>query len=105
IQLSRIEDKYLHDIIKTGEEGLGLKFSAEVKKSIVEISNGFPYFTHLIGKELADIALSSGLNEINSDVLPAALKRAVVNTAGQLKRDYEDAVTSSRTDVYPSILY
>ncbi|WP_415347568.1 AAA family ATPase [Enterobacter roggenkampii] len=105
IQLSRIEDKYLHEIIKTGEDGLGLEFSSDVKKSIVDISNGFPYFTHLIGKELADIALSSGLAKINSDVLPAALKRAVVNTEGQLKREYEEAVTSSKTNVYPSILY
>ncbi|STH80194.1 Uncharacterised protein [Escherichia coli] len=105
IQLSRIEDKYLHEIIETGEHGLGITFSREVKNSIVEISNGFPYFTHLIGKESADIALSSGKSEVNSDILPEALKRAVINTEGQLKRDYENAVTSSRTDIYPSILY
>ncbi|EGT7498773.1 ATP-binding protein, partial [Salmonella enterica subsp. enterica serovar Uganda] len=56
-------------------------------------------------KESADIILSSGKNQVNSDILPEALQRAVVNTEGQLKRDYENAVTSSRTDVYPSILY
>ncbi|ECU4770986.1 ATP-binding protein, partial [Salmonella enterica subsp. enterica serovar Uganda] len=105
IQLSRIEDKYLHEIIEAGENGLGITFSNDVKNSIVEISNGFPYFTHLIGKESADIILSSGKNQVNSDILPEALQRAVVNTEGQLKRDYENAVTSSRTDVYPSILY
>lgn len=31
IQLSRIEDKYLHEIIETGEHGLGITFSREVK--------------------------------------------------------------------------
>lgn len=105
IQLSRIEDKYLHEIIETGEKGLGITFCREIKNTIVEISNGFPYFTHLIGKESADITLSSGKTKVDSDILPEALKRAVVNTEGQLKRDYDDAVTSSRTDVYPSILY
>ncbi|WP_233424170.1 ATP-binding protein [Pluralibacter gergoviae] len=105
IQLSRIENKYLREIIETGEQGLGITFDHDVKNSIIDISNGFPYFTHLIGKELADIAMSTGEEKINSNLLPEALKRAVVNTEGQLKRDYDDAVTSSKTDVYPSILY
>lgn len=105
IQLSRIEDRFLYEIIETGEMGLDLVFNNEVKTSIIEISNGFPYFTHLIGKESADVALSEGKGEIDMEILSVALQRAVINTEGQLKRDYDNAVISSRTDVYPSILY
>ncbi|HIE1061647.1 TPA: ATP-binding protein [Serratia marcescens] len=105
IKLSRIENKYISEIIETGEEGLGIKFERQIKNSIVDISNGFPYFTHLIAKEAADIVLEEGKTVVDRDILELALKKAVVNTEGQLKRAYDLAVTSSRTDVYPSILY
>ncbi|MGF6474750.1 Holliday junction resolvasome RuvABC ATP-dependent DNA helicase subunit [Pantoea dispersa] len=105
IKLSRIEDQYLYEIILIGEQGLGLTFEKAIKDKIVEISNGFPYFTHLIGKEAAEVALAEGKNPIGKEVLDRALEKAVINTEGQLKRAYDDAVTSSRTTVYPSILY
>lgn len=105
IKLSRIEDKYLYEIITTGEAGLNITFNDDVKDKIVEISNGFPYFTHLIGKESAEISLTDHKNPIDQDVLTKALQKAVVNTEGLLKRAYEEAVTSSRTDVYPYILF
>lgn len=105
IKLSRIEDTYLHEIITTGEKGLDITFDNDVKNKIVEISNGFPYFTHLISKESAEVALSESKNRIDQDILTRALEKAVINTEGQLKRAYDDAVTSSRTSVYPSILY
>lgn len=105
IKLSRIEDNYLFEIINTGENGLGIKFEQDVKEQIIRISNGYPYFTHLIGKEVAEVALSEEKNPIDQSVLTRALEKAVINTEGQLKRAYDDAVTSSRTSVYPSILY
>ncbi|KHT33672.1 nSTAND1 domain-containing NTPase [Pectobacterium carotovorum] len=105
IKLSRIEDQYLYEIITTGESGLGITFERDVKDKIVEISNGFPYFTHLIGKEAAEVALSESKNPIDQEILTRAIDKAVINTEGQLKRAYDNAVTSSRTSVYPSILY
>lgn len=105
IKLSRIEDIYLHEIIVTGEKGLEIEFDEDVKNKIIEISNGFPYFTHLISKESAEIALSESKNKIDQVMLARALEKAVINTEGQLKRAYDHAVTSSRTSVYPSILY
>lgn len=105
IKLPRIEDKYLYEIIATGESGLGLTFEDDVKAKIVEISNGFPYFTHLIGKEAAEVALAEATNPVDQAILTRALEKAVINTEGQLKRAYDDAVTSSRTSVYPAILF
>lgn len=104
IKLPRVEDKYLAEIIESGEEGLGLKFNAEIKKSIIEISSGFPYFTHLLCKECAEEAIRKSVAKIDRDVFEQALKDAVKKTEGQLKRCYDLAVTSSRTDMYPKIL-
>ncbi|HEZ7966282.1 TPA: hypothetical protein HNI58_25885 [Escherichia coli] len=104
IKLPRVEDKYLSEIIESGENGLGLTFSQPIKKSIIEISSGFPYFTHLLCKECAEEAIRQSKTIIDRSIFEQALIVAVKNTEGQLKRCYDLAVTSSRTDMYPKIL-
>ncbi|HBQ5150126.1 ATP-binding protein [Klebsiella quasipneumoniae] len=104
IKLPRVEDKYLEEIITNGEGGLGLVFERNVKNKIIEISSGFPYFTHLLCKECAEEALRGKVKNIGEDTFKSALIQAVKNTEGQLKRSYDIASTSSRTDMYPKIL-
>lgn len=104
IKLPRVENKYLEEIITNGEDGLEIKFVNSVKNKIIEISSGFPYFTHLLCKECAEEALRKDVDSINDNVFKAALIQAVKNTEGQLKRSYDIATTSSRTDMYPKIL-
>jgi len=104
IKLPRVEDKYLSEIIESGEAGLGLTFEPVIKNSIIEISSGFPYFTHLLCKESAEEAIRRSANVVDKVIFEQALIVAVKNTEGQLKRCYDLAVTSSRTDMYPKIL-
>lgn len=104
IKLPRVEDKYLAEIIESGEVGLELTFEPEIKNSIIEISSGFPYFTHLLCKESAEEAIRNSSTTIDRTIFEQALRVAVKNTEGQLKRCYDLAVTSSRTDMYPKIL-
>lgn len=104
IKPPRVENRFLSEIIENGEKGLQLTFDAPIKKSIIEISSGFPYFTHLLCKESAEEAIRSNVQTINRAVFEKALVQAVKNTEGQLKRCYDLAVTSSRTDMYPKIL-
>lgn len=104
IKLPRVEDKFLAEIIENGEAGLDLAFELEIKNSIIEISSGFPYFTHLLCKECAEEAIRRSSTVIDRAIFEQALIVAVKNTEGQLKRCYDLAVTSSRTDMYPKIL-
>lgn len=105
IKLPRVEDKYLAEILESGEKGLGLRFESDVKASIIEISSGFPYFTHLLCKECAEEAIRKSKTVIDKSIFEQALTVAVKNTEGQLKRCYDLAVTSSRTDMYQKILF
>ncbi|MFD3226853.1 AAA family ATPase [Rahnella aceris] len=105
IKLPRVEDKYLEEIIDIGEVGLNITFSPEIKEKIISISSGFPYFTHLLGKECAEEAIKSNSSIIDESIFSKSLISAVKNTEGQLKRGYDLATTSSRTDMYPKILF
>ncbi|MGP4130004.1 hypothetical protein OJE16_09635 [Pantoea tagorei] len=104
IKLPRVEDKYLEEIITNGELGLSLNFTPAIKERIIEISSGFPYFTHLLCKESSEQAIRENKQTIDDEVFSKALMQAVKNTEGQLKRCYDKASTSSRTDMYPKIL-
>lgn len=104
IKLPRVEDQYLEEIIINGETGLGVSFTRDIKQKIIKISSGFPYFTHLICKECVDEALRCGKNIIDASIYKDALINAVKNSEGDLKRNYDKAVTSHKTDMYPKIL-
>lgn len=105
IKLPRVQDQFLEEIVNNGESGLAITFEAPVKSSIISISSGFPYFTHLLCKECAEEAIKQNSKVVDDSVFNLAIISAVKNTEGQLKRSYEKAVTSSRTDMYPKIIY
>lgn len=103
--LGGVDEKHLLEIISMGEKGLGLRFDDEIKNQIVDISNGFPYFTHLLCKEAAEAAIVDSSKVINSAIFHKSIEKSVENAEGRLRREYEDAVRSSKTDVYKKILY
>ncbi|MDM2757839.1 nSTAND1 domain-containing NTPase [Citrobacter braakii] len=105
VSLSGVDDRHLMEIISLGEKGLGLTFENEVKKEIVDISNGFPYFTHLLCKEAAETAIGMSSKAITKDLFHKSIEKSVENAEGRLKREYEDAVRSAKTDVYKKILF
>jgi Cdc6-like AAA superfamily ATPase len=56
IKVNRMPDEDLEKIINHGEKSLNLSFDSKVKKFIILLSNGLPYFTHLLSENLADNA-------------------------------------------------
>lgn len=104
VSLGAVANNYLEEIISLGEEGLGITFSEDVKEDIIDISNGFPYFTHLLCKEAAEIALSENLKTIDHDLFHRSIEKSVENAEGRLIREYEMASRSSLTNVYKEIL-
>ncbi|MGY8018419.1 ATP-binding protein, partial [Klebsiella pneumoniae] len=105
VYLGGVDDKHLLEVISLGEIGLGLTFDKEIKTQIVDISNGFPYFTHLLCKEAAEAALAGSDKVIDSSIFSKSIEKSVENAEGRLRREYEDAIRSAKTDVYRKILY
>ena len=92
VQLSRMSDDDLRKIILNGFRKVNLVAEQEVVDSIVDISAGFPHFTHLVCLKSAERAITSKNRHITKSVLTIALEEAVKDSEGILKRMYESTI-------------
>ncbi len=81
-----------------------MTFSDEVVASIVELSSGYPHFTHLLTLKCAEEAVADRRKDIKESDLERALRLAVDDAEGTLRRIYSDAVRSYGTEQYGLIL-
>lgn len=102
--LKRMEDEELEGIVRRGEERLQLKFTVAAKKRIVSVSSGYAHFTHLLALKAAEDAIAEGRNEIGIQAVEKATRRAVDDAEGSLKRTYDAAIRSGKTDEYRKII-
>lgn len=104
IKLERVSNTDIKKIINDGEDKLGIKFDAGIKEKIIKISNGFPYFTHLLGLKCSEVALSQNKDKVDELTFKEALNLAVKSSEGSLIRDYDLAIKSSRNNNYSKML-
>lgn len=79
----------LMGILRRAEFWIGdeIGFEEKAKELIVQISEGFPYFTHLLGKEAMMLAFARGSKKVTEEDIDQ-LGRLVVE--GRLKTIYEE---------------
>lgn len=92
VQLSRMSDDDLKKIILNGFKKVSLVVEDDVMEKIVDISAGFPHFTHLVCLKSAEKALILGNRHITKGILAIALDEAVKDSEGALKRMYESTL-------------
>lgn len=78
--------------------------NTSVIKAIARISSGFPHFTHLLALKCAEEAVSNGPRHITKQNLSIAIKNAVEDAEGTLRRKYFEATRSHSTDMYANVL-
>jgi Cdc6-like AAA superfamily ATPase len=96
IELSKMSDDELKAIIWRGLSRLKLEFSDQVTDIIINISNGYPHFVHLICLKCAEKAIGENLKKVNKDHLVIALNEAVNDSLGTFRRQFDDAIRSKR---------
>ncbi|MCP3962396.1 MAG: ATP-binding protein [bacterium] len=105
IHLARMADSELREIAEKGMEQLKLSCSEKVVESIVDISAGYPHFTHLICLKCAVNAIVAGNRHILPEDLAVALHDAVGEAEGALRRRYENTIRGAKNEAeYISIL-
>lgn len=85
VELHRMTENELTDILTKGEERLDIHFNNEVRHAIVSASSGFPYFTHLIALESAKLAIVDGRNEVTMEDYSEGVANAIVNSGSTLQ--------------------
>jgi Cdc6-like AAA superfamily ATPase len=103
-KLERMSDPELREIIISGSAKADLSFAAKVTTSIVQLSAGYPHFTHLIALKCAEHAVAEGRKNIEESHLNEALKAAVKDAEGSLKREFDNAIRSYNSDLYADIV-
>lgn len=86
VSLQRMTDDDLKKIILNGMKKLNLRPDDEVVSKIVDISAGYPHFTHLICLKCAESAIINDNKHITRETLKAALIESVKDSEGALKR-------------------
>ena len=103
-KLRVMRDSELGEIIVAGACALGLTFSMSVVNSIVQLSAGYPHFTHLLALKCAEGAIGDRRTTISDADLEVAMELAVVDAEGTLKRIYDNSVRSQVSYMYEYII-
>ena len=106
IGLERLNWTGREDIIKEAVHSFGIKIDSEVVYKIAKISNGFPYFVHLITEKILWCAFNCEqiIHNIGYDLFNEALEKAINSISAHLQMPY-DAASLHRSTDYKEILW
>jgi len=109
VKLERLVTSELRKIIELGQNrilGHRITFDGNVINSIVNISNGYPYFTHLLALKCCEDAIAADKINIRSEDLARATIAAAESAEGALQGTYQFAIRSASVhgDLYRVIL-
>lgn len=108
IPLEPLNPGALIEIVDSAAKALGFKINDNYKYRIVQISDGFPYYVHLITYHLcwAVFEHRNESTEVSIDDYRLALKSAIEAAEAPLKKSYNDAVKKTKHYFdYESILW
>lgn len=105
IHLYSMTGEEIKGIIEKGEEPLGITFKDEVKSKIIELSSGYPHFTHSLCYYAATAAIWDENNEITLDYLNLAIQQTIDNSHESLRNSYRVATLATKQNIYQEVLY
>ena len=99
IHLPHMNDTELETIIDKGFEALELNITPNVKNDLVEFSQGFPYYVHLLAKNIAEIAIINDHQNIDERHLEAGIDEAIKDAHETTRISYESAISINRQTI------
>ncbi|MFM5509356.1 AAA family ATPase [Aeromonas rivipollensis] len=105
VQLKRMTDDGIRQIILNGFKEVNIIPSDEVTDKIVDISAGLPHFTHLICLKCAEQAVVDKVRHLGIDILKHALVDSVKDSENAIKDSYDSCLRSfSKPSEYKVLL-
>ncbi|WP_435083400.1 AAA family ATPase [Gordonia hongkongensis] len=102
VYMPRMNDVELASVVTGGfdqfreRSGAEISLDDDVVDAIVRLSQGFPYYTHLLAASLGELALRNHKHAISSLDVFRALVTAVDEAAHSIRVAYTDATTSAK---------
>lgn len=105
VQMPRMRDTELREILKRAAEQLGMTFSANAQEAIVTLSQGLPHYTHLLGRESVRAAIDMEHLCVAMRDVHAGIEQAIQDAQETIREQYSKAVRSSHADaLYKQVL-
>lgn len=106
IRLQRMSADELTQIVKNGVEKLEMSIDPFVQLDIVEFSQGFPHYTHLLTKYAAKVALTAKSNHIDRNYFDLGIEDALANVYETIRDLYQGAVISThKGSIFANVLH
>ncbi len=86
------------ELIANSLEMLDLEIEEPVLNKIIEISSGFPHYTHLLSKFATREAISDDFGMVNDDHLQVAVRESIDNSSYSIRADYERAIAMGKNE-------
>ena len=94
-----------HDHInRSGRSTYPEEISVQTSGATPIIGNGFPHFSHLIGKAILVEAVAADANRVDSEVYRAGIASAVADSYEELRSSY-DAATQRGEDYFKHLIW
>lgn len=92
-------------IITKGEQPLELTFDENVKKRIINLSSGYPHFTHSLCYYSTTSAVWDSSSLVSDQHLNIAIKQTIDNAHESLRNSYRTATLATKQNIYQEVLY
>ena len=104
VAMPRMSRKELLQIMDDRLPQIGLHASDTTKSSIIDVSQGFPGFVHLVAREASLSAIRRLSREIRSSDYDNAIREAVKRAHESLVQKYSKAIYSAKANIYREVL-
>ena len=84
---------------------MNLVFEDAVRDEIVDISAGYPHFTHLLALKCAETAIIEDTRVVTPEHLRGALEAAAEDAEASLRDQFESAARSQKRERYEALLF
>jgi hypothetical protein len=94
VELPRLGWDARREIVRSAVESFGIGLQDDVNWRIAMVSDGFPYYIHLVTEKILWAAYSAegAVVEVGWELFQQGLTDAILSTTAELKRPYEKAV-------------
>ncbi len=106
IELPKMTDLEIAQIIDVGFKNLEMTIAETVRERVIQFSDGYPHFTHLLAQECARAALSRGSLEVEEFHFSLAVDEAIERSQESLREAYHRATATTQTGTrFRDVLY
>lgn len=95
IEVPRMPPHEIDQILERGEQKLHIRFDGFARDRIIQFSDGFPYYTHLLALHCVRIASARGRREVLLQDFDAALEGILADCDLELRQAYDTAAETS----------